>query len=121
MDSDSKPIRMFRLIERATCGLNRFQSHVTILRPGAGYPQHADSYDVAVALLSGRVETLDRIVDAPAAIYYDRGDLHGLRNVGDTPARYVVFELESSIDVRRSGDETTHTIALHPHTAESAV
>jgi hypothetical protein len=67
-----------------------------VLQPESGYPPHADAYDVAIVLFSGEVETLDQRVTAPAVIYYSAGEPHGMRNVGDQPARYLVFEFHVS-------------------------
>jgi quercetin dioxygenase-like cupin family protein len=72
----------------------RMHTHLTLLGAGKGYPPHADPYDVALVLLEGTVETLDQRVAPPALIWYDRGDPHGITNVGEGVARYVVFELE---------------------------
>ena len=90
-----KPRWSDSLFKLATPSLSRFASHVTVLQPGAGYEPHADPYDVAILLLEGEVETLDRRVGAPTFIYYGAGELHGLRNVGTSPARYLVFELQA--------------------------
>lgn len=42
------------------------------------------------------VETLDKIISAPAVIYCPAGEphgmRHGMRNVSDAAARYLVFE-----------------------------
>ena len=73
--------------------LGHLHCHVTTLQPGAGYDPHADSYDVAIALLEGTVETLGERVSAPAAIFYPAGTLHGMRNPGEGRASYAVFEL----------------------------
>ena len=62
------------------------------LQPGAGYPPHADDYDVAILVLGGKVETLDRVVEPLGVVFYAAGEMHGMKNVGDVPARYLVFE-----------------------------
>ncbi|MDC9822950.1 cupin domain-containing protein [Devosia sp. ZB163] len=73
--------------------LRRLAAHVSVLEPGGGYDPHADRYDVAILLLEGTVETLDRKVAAPALLYHPAGAQHGIRNVGTGPVRYLVFEL----------------------------
>ncbi len=82
------------LLEGATHFLRRLEAHTTVLQPGAGYPVHADAYDVAIVLLRGTVETLDRRLSAGNIIYYAAGEPHGMRNVGAEPAFYLVFEFQ---------------------------
>ncbi len=91
----AKPRWSDSLFKLATPSLSRFASHVTVLQPGAGYEAHADPYDVAILLLEGEVETLGRRVAAPSFFYHGAGELHGMRNVGEAPARYLVFELQA--------------------------
>ncbi len=80
-----------------------------MLQPGAGYEPHADPYDVAILLLSGTVETLDRTLTAPGVIYYCAGEPHGMRNVGQDPARYLVFEFHPGAAAAASlWDQFTH-------------
>jgi quercetin dioxygenase-like cupin family protein len=80
------------LFESPTAHLGKLHAHITDLQPGAGYPPHADSYDVAIVVLSGQVETLGQRVEPFSVIYYSAGEMHGMKNVGDTVARYLVFE-----------------------------
>ena len=42
--------------------------------------------------MSGQVETLGQKVAPFSAIYYAAGEMHGMKNVGDTVVRYLVFE-----------------------------
>lgn len=80
------------VFEGPTRYLQKLHCHVTKLEPGAGYDAHADPYDVGIVALSGTLETLGRRVEAPAVVFYSGGEPHGMRNVGETPAGYVVFE-----------------------------
>jgi glycosyltransferase involved in cell wall biosynthesis/mannose-6-phosphate isomerase-like protein (cupin superfamily)/tetratricopeptide (TPR) repeat protein len=84
-----------RLIRDATPYLARLGCHLSVLQPQKGYRPHADAYDVAILLLSGELETLGERVSAPRIIFYAAGEPHGLRNVGDQPARYLVFEFHA--------------------------
>lgn len=84
-----------RLFEGATGCLGKLHAHLTVLAPGAGYEPHRDAYDVAIVTLSGTVETLDQAVGPQSVIYYGAGELHGMRNVGQEPARYLVFEFHA--------------------------
>ena len=51
--------------------------------------------DVVIVVLSGKVETLGRIVEPYGVIYYAAGEPHGMRNAGDGVARYLVFEFHA--------------------------
>ena len=81
------------LIDGPTRYLRKLQSHVTVLGPGEGYDPHADSYDVAIVVLEGEVETIGGRARPNDVIFYRAGEPHGMRNVGTGDARYVVFEL----------------------------
>jgi quercetin dioxygenase-like cupin family protein len=75
--------------------LQHLHSHVTTLQPEAGYAPHADRYDVAIVTLEGVVQTLGQRAEPHSIVFYPAGELHGMRNVGATPALYLVFELHS--------------------------
>jgi uncharacterized cupin superfamily protein len=87
------------IFQQATQLLGKLHAHLTTLQPGAGYEPHADPYDVAIVLLSGEVETVGERVRPLGLIYYSAGELHGMRNVGTTPATYLVFEFHSPSSV----------------------
>jgi quercetin dioxygenase-like cupin family protein/mannose-6-phosphate isomerase-like protein (cupin superfamily) len=89
------PIAKRVLFEQATQLLGQLHAHLTTLQPGAGYDAHADPYDVAIVLFSGEVETVGERVRPLGLIYYSAGEVHGMRNVGTTPASYLVFEFHS--------------------------
>jgi hypothetical protein len=63
-DASAESFAMFHSLKGPTVGLRRLRSHLTVLKPGAGYAPHADDYDVGIVLLSGAVETLDRTIEA---------------------------------------------------------
>jgi quercetin dioxygenase-like cupin family protein/mannose-6-phosphate isomerase-like protein (cupin superfamily) len=92
-----KPVAQKVLFEQATHSLNKLHAHLTTLQPGAGYAPHADPYDVAILLLSGEIETIGQRVRPLGVIYYSAGELHGMKNVGTTPATYLVFEFHSPL------------------------
>ncbi len=95
VDDGSTPVRMRRLFEGPTTYLAKLHAHVTTLQPGAGYAPHVDAYDVAILTLSGSVETLGERVEPNSVVYYAAGELHGMRNVGNRVARYLVFEFHA--------------------------
>jgi uncharacterized cupin superfamily protein len=72
--------------------LRHFHAHITVLEPGAGYEPHVDAYDVGIVVLEGTVETLGERVGPHGTVFYLAGEPHGMRNVGDEPAVYLVFE-----------------------------
>ena len=88
----AKPWESAKIFSFPTRHLKTLHCHASLLQPGAGYDAHRDRYDVAILLLKGTVETLGRPVEPFSVIYYAAGELHGLRNIGDTPAYYLVFE-----------------------------
>jgi len=85
-----------RLFEGPTAWLSRLRGHVTLLDPGAGYPAHADDYDVIIVVLEGEIETLGRTVRPHGVVFYAAGAPHGIRNPGSVAARYLVFELQGT-------------------------
>jgi hypothetical protein len=84
-----------RVFEGPSGCLGKLHAHFTVLAPGGGYEPHRDSYDVAIVTLEGTVETLGQRVEPLSVIYYGAGELHGMRNVGTIPARYIVFEFHA--------------------------
>ena len=89
-----------QLFEKPTGWLGKLHCHTTRLEPGAGYAAHVDAYDVAIVTLSGTVETLGEKVGPFSVIYYAAGQKHGMRNIGDEPAHYLVFEFHpGTLDV----------------------
>ena len=100
-----RPVRHGRpaglLFEAPTGYLGKLHSHVTVLEPGDGYPPHTDAYDVAIVVLAGEVETIGARAEPYDVIYYAAGEAHGMQNVGDVAARYVVFEFHASLHPAR--------------------
>lgn len=80
------------VLDGPTAYLDRLECHFSELDAGAGYEPHVDAHDVAIVLLEGVVETLGSRVTAPAVVFTSGGWHHGIRNVGDGTARYLVFE-----------------------------
>jgi mannose-6-phosphate isomerase-like protein (cupin superfamily) len=85
-----------RFVEGPTHWLRKLHCHTTRLEAGAGYAAHADDYDVAILVRSGRVRTLGREVGPGGFIYYPAGEIHGMQNVGNEPAMYIVFEFHGA-------------------------
>jgi hypothetical protein len=47
---------------------------------------------VAIVVLEGEVATLGKRVGPHSVIFYRSGEPHGIRNPGESLAKYVVFE-----------------------------
>jgi mannose-6-phosphate isomerase-like protein (cupin superfamily) len=80
------------IFESATGYLRKLHCHSSMLTPGAGYDAHKDDYDVAIVLLKGEVETLGENISPNSVIYYRAREPHGMKNPGNTVAKYLVFE-----------------------------
>jgi uncharacterized cupin superfamily protein len=80
------------LLDNPTSFLSKLHAHLTVLQPGAAYEEHADEHDVAIIVLSGKVETGGQILGPYALAFFSAGELHGMRNVGPQQARYLVLE-----------------------------
>jgi XRE family transcriptional regulator, regulator of sulfur utilization len=83
------------IVKGPTATLNELEMHVTTLNPGKEpHPPHKHPNEELVILDKGTVEAL---VDGewkklgPGSVIFNASNvLHGLRNVGDTPAQYHV-------------------------------
>ena len=94
-DSFNESNKLFvtkRLFEYNTLHLEKLHCHLTSMKPGGGYKSHKDKHDVAILTLSGKVKTLGKIVEPYSVIFYPAGKKHGLRNIHDERAFYLVFE-----------------------------
>jgi quercetin dioxygenase-like cupin family protein len=87
---------MANMLNGGTRYLCKLHAHVTTLQPGAGYPPHEDAYDVAILTINGTIETVGQQVGPNSVIFYAAGEPHGMKNVGTSPAVYVVFEFHGS-------------------------
>jgi Cupin domain len=95
---NQSPIQAFNvevLFEGPTAFLGKLHAHVSELQPGAGYAPHADAHDVAIVVLSGRIETKRRRLKAPSVVYFAAGEPHGMKNSAAEPARHLVFEFHA--------------------------
>jgi quercetin dioxygenase-like cupin family protein len=83
------------VFQGSTDYLRKLHCHTSTLIPGAGYDPHFDTYDVAILILEGEVETIGKRAGPQSLIFYPAGEPHGMYNPGETAARYVVFEFHS--------------------------
>jgi quercetin dioxygenase-like cupin family protein len=87
------------LFEGPTGCMRKLHSHATTLPPGAAHPMHVHSYESAIVVLEGEIETLGKRARAHSIIFYASGDPHSICNPADQTARYVVFEFFGKPDV----------------------
>lgn len=80
----------------------RVHAHLSVMKPGASYAAHRDHYDVAILVLEGVIETCGRQIEPFGFLYHSAGELHGIKNAGNTQAKYLVFEFESGPSRRKS-------------------
>jgi len=78
-------------------GAKGFTVHLTEIRPGqASHAAHVHESEEVIFVLEGEVEVSVggevRTVGPNTAIYYTPNVPHYLRNVGDTPIRYLVVK-----------------------------
>ncbi len=83
-----------------TATLDELESHVTTLDPGASpHPPHKHPDEELLVIKEGTVETLvnghTRRVGPGSVIFQAANQMHGIRNVGTTPATYHVFKWNS--------------------------
>lgn len=91
-----RPFSTQLLFEGATGFLETLHAHTSVAVPGAGYEAHRDAHDVALLMYSGTIKIGMRVLKGPGLAYFPASELHGLRNIGNEPARYLVFEFHSS-------------------------
>ncbi len=95
-EEKARDLRTVTVLDGATSCLPRLQGHVSHLPSGAGYPLHADRHDVALIVLEGEVQTLERRAGPLDVVFYRGGEPHGMTNPGSVPARYLVFEFHGT-------------------------
>jgi XRE family transcriptional regulator, regulator of sulfur utilization len=85
-----------------TATLRELELHVTSLNPGvASHPPHQHPNEELVIVKEGMVEALVngewKRVGPGSVIFNASNQLHGLRNVGSTPATYHVINWNSQV------------------------
>lgn len=88
--------------DRPTMTLEGFESHITTLLPGRlSHPPHQHAREELIILKEG---TLDVIIDGVTTrtgpgslLFFAANDFHNVKNVGDTPATYFVFNFSTAI------------------------
>ena len=88
------------IFDSVTATVDRLETHITTINPGAApHAAHRHPDEELIFVREGVVEaTINGVATkAPAGsvIFYASNDLHGMRNVGDTPASYFVLRWTS--------------------------
>jgi quercetin dioxygenase-like cupin family protein len=85
------------LFEGPTSCLELLHSHASRLASGAENAPHSHSYETAMVVLEGEIETLGQRVRRHGLVFYSSGTPHGIRNPTSEPARYLVFEFHGRL------------------------
>lgn len=81
-----------------SCGARQLRLHVSVINPGeAAHPPHQHAGEEIMFLLEGTAEARigdeTHIIGPMTALFCPENVLHGLRNVGETPIKYMVIRL----------------------------
>ena len=81
-----------------TCGAKQLRMHVSVINAGeAPHPPHQHAGEEIIFLLEGTAEVLigqERTIAGPmTALFFKENVFHGMRNVGDTPMKYIVIRV----------------------------
>lgn len=98
VETGSEPFATRLACEGPTVFLRKLHVHTTTLAPGAGYEAHADAHDVLIVVMEGVVETMGLRACATDLVLCPAGFAHGMKNVGENTARYLVIELHGRQD-----------------------
>ena len=88
------------VVRAPTPTLDELEMHITTLNPGqTSHPPHQHPNEELIIIREGTVETLSRgewkRLGPGSIIFNASNELHGIRNVGSTPATYHVINWTS--------------------------
>ncbi len=88
------------ILDRATPTLDRLESHISTIAAGvASHPPHRHPDEEIVFVKDGVLEiTINgepAVAPAGSFAFFASNDLHGMRNIGDAPATYLVIRWTS--------------------------
>jgi len=97
------------LTRSPTATLDELEMHVTTLNPGqTSHPPHQHVNEELIILREGECETLSDgkwVKLGPGSVIFNASNsLHGLRNIGGTPATYHVINWSPNKDVAAKKD-----------------
>jgi XRE family transcriptional regulator, regulator of sulfur utilization len=83
-----------------TTTVDRLETHITTVNPGTGsHAAHRHPDEELVYVREGVIEAtingVSKRAPAGSVIFFASNDLHGMRNVGETPASYFVLRWTS--------------------------
>ena len=86
------------VFDNPTPALGDFECHITTLNPGESpHPPHRHPDEELMIIKEGTIAALQgdktNIVTSGGIIFEASNELHGLRNVGASPATYYVFRI----------------------------
>lgn len=78
------------------CGARQLAMHVSVIEPGqAAHEPHAHEGEEIMFILEGMAEIRmgeeTQMAGANTAVFCPPGILHGIRNAGETPIRYMII------------------------------
>lgn len=88
------------VVDLPTATFEKFESHITTLNPGqASHPPHKHAREEFIIVKEGQLEVHINGTTQPAGpgslLFYASNDMHAVRNIGTTPATYLVFNYET--------------------------
>lgn len=89
------------LFDGPTATLTNLESHATTLNPGElSHPPHRHPDEELIAVKEGTIEVTingqSQRAGAGSVFFFASNDLHNMKNVGTTPATYLVFRFVSA-------------------------
>lgn len=80
------------------CGAQQLYLHVSVINPGeAPHDPHQHAGEEIIYLIEGTAETLVgetwRRIEGPTAVFCPEHVMHGMRNVGAVPMKYLVIRV----------------------------
>jgi quercetin dioxygenase-like cupin family protein len=84
------------LFSASTHQLSKLHAHLSHVPPGGGYPPHVDAHDVLIVVCSGEIEVAGQTIGPHGIFYCAAGYPHGLKNIGNGWAHYLVLEFHAA-------------------------
>jgi XRE family transcriptional regulator, regulator of sulfur utilization len=97
-----------RVVQAPTATLDELEMHITTLKPGeTSHAPHQHPDEELIIIKEGTVESLvngqQRRVGAGSIVFQAANQMHGIRNVGSTPATYHVIRWNSPGMLKQRG------------------